>query len=67
MKLDERTLVPLGPVLFCMGAVLSIAVSGAFWIKSVDDRLSMIETKLGIMHGDSSEAHAAEILPRKAH
>lgn len=48
MKVDEKTLVPVGWVLGGFVTVITIVVIGAFWVSAVDYRLSRIEEKLGI-------------------
>lgn len=62
MKLDERTLVPLGPVIGCMAIIFAVVASGAWWMKSVNDRLYVIEEKLGIPHIPSGEPESGEVV-----
>lgn len=63
MKIDSETSVPIGWVISGMGAILIATITGAFWVASVNDRLSRIEDKLGIpplRHSVSAEAFARE-------
>jgi hypothetical protein len=62
MKIDERTLVPVGWVLSGMFIVIASVISATFWISTVNNRLGRIEEKLGIKAADAntimSEARA---------
>lgn len=53
-RIDDKTMVPLGVVaaLFVVG--ISVTATGAFWVSRVDDRLALIEKKLGIVQNDSA-------------
>lgn len=53
-RIDDKTMVPLGIVaaLFVVG--ISVTATGAFWVSRVDDRLALIEKKLGIVQNESS-------------
>lgn len=62
-RIDDKTMVPLGIVaaLFVVG--ISVTATGAFWVSRVDDRLALIEKRLGIAdnikpHGVLEEAQA---------
>lgn len=48
MNINEKTSLPISWFIASFIPLLSIAFTGAFWIKSVNDRLSRIEDKLGI-------------------
>lgn len=52
MKIDEKSVIPLGWALTGFGIILSGAVSGAvagaMWVSTVDFRLERIEEKLSI-------------------
>lgn len=48
MKIDEKTVVPLGWMIGGLAAVVGATIVGAFWVFSVDARLGRIEQKLGI-------------------
>ena len=54
-RIDEQTLVPLSVVagLFTVG--IGVTATGAFWVKSVNDRLAHIENKLGIVAIDDTK------------
>lgn len=64
MKIDEQFYIPLHWFLACITSVVIAVGVGAFWVKSVDDRLSRIEQKLSIpaLVGSPNvmEAHAEE-------
>lgn len=59
MRLDEKSVVPLGWVLSGMSVVIAGTVVGVFWVSTVNFRLQRIEEKLGI-----PEFHAESISPR---
>lgn len=48
MRIDDKSVLSLGLVVALLIGTVSISVTGAFWISSVDNRLSRIEEKLGI-------------------
>jgi len=47
-KIDDKTSIPLWWVAVAGVSILTWTWVGATWVKGVDDRLSRIETKLGI-------------------
>jgi hypothetical protein len=47
-RIDEKTVVPIGWVLGGFTIMVTIAVTGAFWVSAVNFRLSRIEDRLGI-------------------
>ncbi len=61
-RIDDKTTVPLSIVAVLFATGVSVTATGAFWVKSVNDRLSRIEDKLGIVQVPndlitSAEAH----------
>lgn len=48
IKIDQNSVVPIGWALAGFGTLITFAVAGAFWMSSVDYRLSRIEEKLSI-------------------
>lgn len=58
-RIDDKTVVPLNVVAILLAAVVSATVTGAFWVKSVNDRLSRIEEKLGVVAPTSPNFVAA--------
>lgn len=48
MKIDGKSVVPVGWVFTGFGVIISITIIGAFWVAAVDFRLQRIEEKLGI-------------------
>lgn len=48
MRIDDKTVIPIGWVISCCTVLVVSAVAGTFWVSSVNDRLSRIEDKLGI-------------------
>lgn len=69
MQIDERTSIPLVWALCAMSSIVISVGIGAFWVKSVDDRLTRIEQKLGIPPLESStyleEAKAETVIKTK--
>jgi hypothetical protein len=59
-RIDDRTMVPLGIVAALFGVGFSLIASGAFWVKSVNDRLSQIEDRLGIARAEPALIPNAE-------
>jgi len=49
IRIDEKTVVPLGVVAALFTTGISITAMGVFWITSVNERLSRIEQRLGIV------------------
>lgn len=54
-RIDDKTMVPLRVVAVLFSIGIGVTITGAFWVqgvndhlKSIDDRFSRIETKLGI-------------------
>ncbi len=66
MRIDEKTLVPIGWVVSVFTAVVISSITGTFWVaswmSSVDKRLSRIEEKVGL-----SVYHASESFIEEAH
>ena len=64
MKIDDKTVVPIGWVLGGFATLLAIAVTtsiqATLWVSSVDDRLSRIEDHLKIQ---KPTAHISSFLP----
>ncbi len=62
MKIDEKTVIPIGWAMGGFATLLAITVTtsiqATLWVSSVDDRLSRIEDHLKIQH---PVAHAAFI------
>lgn len=56
MKIDEKSVVPLGWVVTGMCTGIAATVAGVFWVSTVNFRLERIEEKLGIpqYHADLS-------------
>jgi len=48
MKIDEKTVMPIGWALAGFGVMISVTVVGSFWVAAVNFRLQRIEEKLGI-------------------
>lgn len=48
MRIDDKSVVPLGWVLGGFATMISISAMGAFWIATVNFRLQRIEEKLNI-------------------
>jgi hypothetical protein len=48
MRIDEKSVVPLGWVITGMGAGIGATIAGVFWVSTVNFRLERIEEKLGI-------------------
>lgn len=48
MKIDEKTMVPLGVVVCLFSVGIGITATGAFWVFQVDTRLTRIEKKLDL-------------------
>lgn len=48
MKIDDKTVVPIGWVLAAFGVSVGTVIAGSFWIASVNFRLERIEEKLDI-------------------
>lgn len=48
-RIDEKTLVPLHMVIALFSTGIFVTGMGVYWMTSVNDRLSRIEQKLGIV------------------
>lgn len=62
-RIDDKTLVPLSSVFMMLSMILGATITGAFWVKGVNDRLTHIESKLGIANQDNGfieDADASE-------
>lgn len=66
-RIDNRTLIPIEMVAAILTFGVSITAVGAFWVSRVDDRLSRIESKLGIAVNETTLLPQAEAHERRPH